>query len=80
MADFSSSCRQLHAFLEKLSYSDFSTIPYPLVEDLLQEAGVTCKQEEHMLDVPPYATPVMDLRFKLVLGKAFDLSKINYAY
>jgi hypothetical protein len=66
MADFSPAYRQLLAFLESLSYTEFRTVTYSLVQGLLQEAGVASEQEGYILDVPPYTTPALDLRFQVV--------------
>lgn len=66
MADFSPAYRQLLAFLGSLSYTDFSTIRYSLIQGLLQEASVTSTQVVYMLDIPPYTTPAIDLCFQVV--------------
>ena len=63
MTDFSPAYRQLLSFLESLSYTDFRTVTYSMVQGQLQEAGVASEQEGYILDAPPYTTPALDLCF-----------------
>jgi hypothetical protein len=65
MPHFTQSYRNLLAFIGSMSYMDFSTVYYSVVLGLLQEAGVVSEQEVYMVDVPPYTTPAIDLRFEL---------------
>jgi hypothetical protein len=65
MASPSQAYRTLLDFIGSLSYTDFSTIRYSLLEELLQEAGVAFEQDVYMLDIPPYTTPALDLCFDL---------------
>ena len=65
MPHFTQSYRNLLAFIGSMSYTDFSTVHYSVVLGLLQEAGVVSEQEVYMVDVPPYTTPAIDLRFEL---------------
>jgi hypothetical protein len=65
MPHFTQSYRNLLAFIGSMSYTDFSTVQYSVVVGLLQEAGVVSEQEVYMVDVPPYTTPAIDLRFEL---------------
>lgn len=66
MARFSQGYRTLLAFIGSLSYTDFSTVSYALVVELLQEAEIAFEQDAYILDVPPYTTPGMDLCFELL--------------
>gem|GEM_PF-5390658 len=48
-----------------MSYTDFSTVSYSLVTQLLQEASVAFEQDAYITDVFPYTTPAIDLCFEL---------------
>lgn len=53
------------AFIGSLSYTNFSTVSYSLVKELLQEAEIAFEQDAYIVDVPPYTTPGIDLCFEL---------------
>ncbi len=65
MADFSPAYRELLAFLGSLYYTDFNTVTYGLIQELLQEAGVAYTQGAYMSDVWPYTTPVLEIGFEV---------------
>ena len=65
MASTSQAYRTLLDFISSLSYTDFGPLSYSLFEELLQAAGVDFEQDVYILDVPPYTTPAIELRFEL---------------
>jgi hypothetical protein len=66
MSHLSQPYRTLLGFLTSLCYTDFSTVTYADIIELLQEAGVTYTTEGMMLDKYPYTTVVLQIAFELI--------------